>query len=160
MVGRRNLLSFWGPTYFEGLLLLVLGSLGGEMILSPSSPTVIFVPYPPWGHPNQNFFYNFPKTKKTELCQSTPLEFSMEPLKIGQFGKGGSFWKPSLSGSMLNFGVDLLLVSGRLYRDSWHFFQNHVQEKNGKKSEQWNFRAPGCFGYIWGWNTTQVYRRI
>ena len=40
----------------------------------------------------------------------TPLKFNMVHLKFEVPGKGDSFWKPSFSGSMLNFGgvVDIL----------------------------------------------------
>ena len=51
-----------------------------------------------WGHGNsklQTFFDIFPWT---------PLKFHMVHLKSEVPGKGDSFWKPSFSGSMLNFG--------------------------------------------------------
>ena len=35
--------------------------------------------------------------------EGTPPKFNMEP-ENGPPGKGDSYWKPSFSGSMLNFG--------------------------------------------------------
>ncbi len=86
----RILISFWGPAYFQGLLLLVLGRVNRQVVIQ--FPTSLRFGHHPWQYHILSFKSRwFTSTTETQICfpgylmeiiPSKKLWFTVYPKKV------------------------------------------------------------------------------